>query len=81
MCKFNRLKYHNIIATPIAMAAEARQNGFSVEVCDRFISYCQVLNEQVTQSTIVYMEQLCIPYLERTLEHLYKADEKCNNNN
>lgn len=69
------LKAQRVVATPIALAAEARSKGFAIETCERYISYCNVLNEQVTQSIIIYMEQLCIPYLESVLSTLKEAQE------
>ena len=68
------LKTQYVVATPIALAAEARARGLLPEIFERYISYCNVLNEQVTQSIIFYMEQLCIPYLERVLSDLKEAD-------
>lgn len=69
------LKAQRFVATPIALAAEARSNGFAIETFERYILYCNVLNEQVTQSIIIYMEQLCIPYLERVLSMLKEAQD------
>ena len=67
------LKAQRFVATPIALAA--RSNGFAIETFERYILYCNVLNEQVTQSIIIYMEQLCIPYLERVLSMLKEAQD------
>lgn len=71
----NSLKTHPIVAAPIVLAAEARHNGFPVELYEQYFNYCRTLNEQITQSTFVYMEQLCIPFLERTLKHLKETQQ------
>ena len=67
------LKNNRIVQTPQVLAGEALRSGLSRETFDRYISYCDVLNEQVSQNISVYMEKLCIPFLERVLEQMQKA--------
>ena len=69
------LKSQRVVATPIALAAETRSKGLSIEVFEQYMSYCNALNEQITQSIIIYIEQLCIPYLEKVLESLKEASQ------